>query len=248
MVPSDWEAQNLHQPNNPKTVADMKAAISATVLKRGMFNLVFHPHGWMRNDQVNELIDYCQTKYGKRVKFLTFRECIDRINEHLLLDHPLRQPDSGEDNGVRIVDFNADGFVDVMIGNDQQRTTRLWQPDSESWLDIDQSPQFVAGGHDQGARFGTLSPATPVAVLVNNDREQAIYQLGDSGLDRQAIPQEIRWIRTAVDGIDQGVRLRDLDRDGISELIVANANAKQIWKRDIDGTWQQQAAMPFAPG
>ena len=93
MVPSDWEAQNLQQPNNPETVADMKAALDATVIKQGMFNLVFHPHGWIRNDQMIELIDYAQQRYGKRVKFLNFNECVDRINENLLLGQPLRAAD-----------------------------------------------------------------------------------------------------------------------------------------------------------
>ena len=34
IVPSDWEAQNIQQPNNPQTVEDMKAALDAVVLKR----------------------------------------------------------------------------------------------------------------------------------------------------------------------------------------------------------------------
>ena len=128
MVPSDWEAQHLHQPNNPITVADMKSALDATVIKKGMFNLVFHPHGWIRNDQIIELIDYAHNKYGKRVKFLSFKDCMDRINQNLLVDQPLRSPDNGEDNGVRIADVNDDGFLDVLIGNESKKTMRVWQP------------------------------------------------------------------------------------------------------------------------
>ena len=58
IVPSDWEAQNLHQPNNPQTVTDLQAALDVVVRKQGVMNLVFHPHGWIRNDQVVQLIDY----------------------------------------------------------------------------------------------------------------------------------------------------------------------------------------------
>ena len=44
-VPSDWSAQHVQQPNNPKTVEDWRRALDAVVIKQGVFNLVFHPHG-----------------------------------------------------------------------------------------------------------------------------------------------------------------------------------------------------------
>ncbi|MDP7302334.1 MAG: polysaccharide deacetylase family protein, partial [Pirellulaceae bacterium] len=78
VVPSDWEAQNLQQPNNPRTVADMKAALDAVVIKRGTFNLVFHPHGWIRPDQMVDLVDHVVAQHGDKVLFLNFRECVDR--------------------------------------------------------------------------------------------------------------------------------------------------------------------------
>ena len=58
IVPSDWEGQNLNKPISPKTLDDMKAALDCVVKKQGVFNLVFHPHGWIKPEQVVELIDY----------------------------------------------------------------------------------------------------------------------------------------------------------------------------------------------
>jgi hypothetical protein len=55
MVPSDWEAFNVHGPNNPVTVADWKRALDAVVLKKGVFNMVFHPHGWITAAQIIEI-------------------------------------------------------------------------------------------------------------------------------------------------------------------------------------------------
>jgi len=43
MIPDDWQGQNIQQPNNPRTVEDMLAAIDATVVKKGIADLVFHP-------------------------------------------------------------------------------------------------------------------------------------------------------------------------------------------------------------
>lgn len=57
MTPSDWQAQYRHKPNNPQTVEDWKAALDCTLIKQGVFCMVFHPHGWIRNEQVVEFID-----------------------------------------------------------------------------------------------------------------------------------------------------------------------------------------------
>ena len=84
VVPSDWEAQHVQQPNNPKTVADWQVALDATVKKQGVMPIVFHPHDWIRNDQLVKFVDYAVNTYGKKVKFMTFAEAIESINEHLL--------------------------------------------------------------------------------------------------------------------------------------------------------------------
>ena len=94
VVPSDWSAQHHHKQNaSPITLRDWKAALDATVIKKGVFPLVFHPHGWSKPEQIIDLIDYAVTKHGKKVKFLTFREAQERLNKNLLEGHPLREAD-----------------------------------------------------------------------------------------------------------------------------------------------------------
>ncbi|GIW93502.1 MAG: hypothetical protein KatS3mg110_1543 [Pirellulaceae bacterium] len=144
MVPSDWEAQNIQRPNNPDTVRDWKIALDAVVEKKGVFNLVFHPHNWIRSEQVVELIDYAVEKYGNRVKFFTFRECLERMERHLLAGESLRRSDGG-DNGVRLLDLDGDGWMDVVIGNEKTRKTRLWLPDEKRWRE-----GCVSGGDHPG--------------------------------------------------------------------------------------------------
>src|SRR5689334_9838616 len=79
MVPSDWEAHNLHGSTNATTLADWKVALDATVLKQGTFTYIFHPHGWSSAAQMVDFIDYAVAKYGKKVKFLNFAEAQTRL-------------------------------------------------------------------------------------------------------------------------------------------------------------------------
>ena len=54
------------RPNNPLTVRDWNACLDCTVIKQGVFNLVFHPHGWIESEQIVELIDYAMRSTASR--------------------------------------------------------------------------------------------------------------------------------------------------------------------------------------
>ena len=132
-MPDDWLGFNLQGAHHDATVRDMKAAIDVAVLKQGTFTLTFHPDRWIRNDQVIELIDHATDRHGQKVKFLNFREVLDLLTTNLLGGQPLRAAD-GSDNGIRTLDLNNDGFMDVVIGNDAVRQTRVWSPQKRSWI------------------------------------------------------------------------------------------------------------------
>ncbi|HYV32923.1 MAG TPA: dehydrogenase, partial [Candidatus Binatia bacterium] len=159
MVPSDWEAFNLHGSTNPVTLADWKAALDATVLKQGVFTFIFHPHGWSSSAQFVEFIDHAVRRHGKKVKFLNFREAQERLDRNVLVQHPLRAP-NGQDDGARLVDLNNDGYLDVVIGHEQTHRTRLWDPRNGVW----QESGFP--GEVAGTRFGVLDPDGQATALM----------------------------------------------------------------------------------
>ena len=229
MVPSDWEAQFLQQPNNPETVEDMKTALDITVLKKGVFNLVFHPHGWIKAEQVVELIDHAVTKHGKKVKFLNFREAHDRLNENLLAGQPLRQAD-GADNGVRLLDVNRDGFMDVVIGNSKRQSTRIWDIPRNQWREQSLPTQSVAS-----AEFGVLYEDGRPTLLTRRSRENVddpaswdawMFSDDDWEEDKRGIDlcDTRRVGRRALPHIPGDSysfdSLRDVDGDGISEAVL----------------------------
>ncbi len=104
---------------------DWKAALDLTVIKKGTFNLVFHPHGWITAEQVVELIDHAVKTHGSRVKFLTFQEAAHRLSENLLKGESLI-PQGYLESPYRIMDVNHDGFMDVVSLRTDQPWTRIW--------------------------------------------------------------------------------------------------------------------------
>src|SRR6478609_10417099 len=132
VVPSDWSAQHVQKPNNPDTLRDWKLALDACVIKQGTFNLVFHPHGWIKSEQIVELIDHAVTKHGKKVKFLTFKECAERLNKNVV-DRGLRNS-AGSDNGRRVLDLDHDGLMDVLVSDESAVAfTSQWIPSARKF-------------------------------------------------------------------------------------------------------------------
>jgi len=239
MVPSDWEAQHLHGNSNPITVEDWKAAIDVTVLKQGVFNFVFHPAGWVRNTQMIEWIDHITEKHGPKVKFLNFREARERLTKNLLGGQSLKAP-NGYDNGVRLIDLDNDGFMDVIIGNENLQQTRRWDPQGKRWITSPFPFQLVQSDvndkqTDAGARFGILQPSGMASVFISNKNINGIWHFdGNAWHKDQALTQGLEFnnqmIHTSIDGRDNGVRLRDTDNDGTCEIIIGNLKQQAVLK------------------
>ena len=90
-------------------------------------------------EQRVEFIDYAQEKYGKRVKFLTFREALERIEKNALHDSPLRHSWKLDGTGewhrstARLLDIDGDGFMDVVCDVAFNRDGTLAGFDKTTW-------------------------------------------------------------------------------------------------------------------
>ena len=236
-VPSDWQAQHVQGVNHQVTVDDWKRVLDATIIKQGVLPLVFHPHGWIRNDQIVELIDYAEATYGSRVKFLTFRESLDRINQNLLGGQALKST-LGSDNGIRILDIDHDGYMDIAAGNQDVKFTRIWSAEKKSWRVMDFPTQIVVDDaqglpRSAGVRFGVMPDEARTFALISNLQEKGAWCWNKDAW----VPSESLVDSFTIDGVpiftasrsrDNGVRFRDLDHDGITEAILGDANSHAI--------------------
>jgi putative membrane-bound dehydrogenase-like protein len=224
-VPDDYEASRVFGDKSPSTVADMKAAIDAVVAKKGIWVLTFHPYAWIANAQIVELIDHVVATHGSKAKFLNLREVNERLEKNLLGGQSTRAA-NGAENGVRLLDLNNDGYLDAIIANEETRQTRVWEPAARKW----RTTGFPA---PRNVRFGIMN-AIPCAYI--SDERQSGFWLFDGG-DWKAAPEYLEGLelggsklRSSTRGIDSGVRFRDVDRDGTTELIVSNPGQNAIFK------------------
>src|SRR6266516_3289664 len=158
-----------------------------------------------------EPIDHAVSRYGKKVKFLNFKEAQERLDKNLLAGNPLRD-EKGNDNGVRLLDVNNDGYMDVVIGNDKTMRTRVWSPKQSVWAAAVDFPVAVV----PGAKFGVTRPDGNASVFFCDfddvKRPRAWSFDGTAWTAAVALPRaaDTAWLH----GKDFGVRLRDLDGDG----------------------------------
>jgi putative membrane-bound dehydrogenase-like protein len=216
---------------------------------------VFHPHNWIKAEQIVELIDYAIAKHGRKVKFLTFREAIDRLNDNMLAGQSLRSGD-GQDNGVRIFDVNGDGFMDSVIGNDAMQQTQLWLPSRSSWRK-GTFPVRLVERHEQngstldaGVRFGIFQRDGSPSLIVQNETTSGVWHFESTRypiwIRNQAsianLEVDGELVMSARDGRDRGMRLRDVDGGGQCELVVSNEKQQAIFhwdakRRDFEHRW-----------
>ena len=232
MTPSDWEGNFLHQPNNPQTVADLQAALDITVVKQGVLNLVFHPHGWIKAEQVNELIDHAVAKHGSKVKFLTFKEALSRLNTNLLKGKSLRD-EKGQDAGIRLVDVDRDGKVDVVNRADVKKLQlagcRLPAESHPLTSVIITARDFDGDGHHElllRGKFENLSPDN-TGVAYGYRLSTQNLKTREWSLAKATIPESISTV--SPDHFQAAARFVDLNEDGKLDLVFSDATQSGIW-------------------
>src|SRR5262249_26299988 len=155
---------------------DWKAALDCTVIKKGVMTMVFHPHGWIKNDQMVELIDYADKRYGKKVKFLNFREAHDRLSKYLLDGETIRHPKTGGFTNIFVADLGRFGFQGVQFIRGKEAATKVW-PGKGDWVRASSSyvPWNAGPPFEDYAFHKTIRLGDKLAMVVGNEKESAVF-------------------------------------------------------------------------
>ena len=102
-----------------------------------------------------------------------------------------------------------------------------------------------------GVRFLTASRDGHAGLAVANDRQRGVWRFKAGRWDRieASLPEQVdgKPLRIVERGIDRGVRFRDLNGDGMSDLIVNNDSQNVVFLWDSKASNWQRASFTL-PG
>ncbi len=239
IIPTDWQAAQLFGRDFSQALADWKRALDAVVIKQGIFVLTIHPKNGIEADQVIELIDYSVKHYREKVKFLNFKEAYRRLIDNLLGGTEI-DPSSKGHNGVRLLDLNNDGYLDVIIARPEKKETRIWNPDSETWrMTSFPYPMIDSSGRPTGIKFVRVRENGFISMLLRNDNIFAFHDFegnswGPAIPFESIFPKEATQVFSSQGGGDRGLRVVDVNKDGFTDLVYNNEsdNLVLLWQPD----------------
>ncbi len=218
IIPGDAHGVHAYGRNSDETVADWKRSLDIIVAQRGVMTICFHPHGYIRSEQLVAFVDYADKTYGKKIKFLNCREILGRITKNAGLGEPLIDREGG-DNGVRYLDANADGFMDVLIANRNKRVSRIWNRDARRF---DDAP-FPLERLDSKTHFFTADRNGSAGIAREGDGGIETWRFVDGGWEGSGMIGGLR---------ESGlIRFRDFNGDGVSDI----ASGREVWLSRRDG-------------
>ena len=139
-----------------------------------------------------------------------------------------------EDYGVRLVDVNNDGFIDILQGRSIASDKFAWINDKRSNWTLDYSwapPMYIvagATGKDEGVRF----------VDVNNDGFTDLVQSQQSGPNVVYLNNGTGWNDSSwtvpidfigSNGEDLGVRVVDITADGKADIVKGTSGVRAVY-------------------
>ena len=141
-----------------------------------------------------------------------------------------------EDQGVRLADVNGDGLPDLLHG--EGSTLETWLNTGNGWVQnndyaVPGAADFAdtVSGEDQGVRLADVNGDGLTDLLKGVDGNERSWVNNGQGWTEDsdwAIPT-LADFTTASDGDNKGVRVADVDGDGLSDLVKSTLTSKKTW-------------------
>ncbi len=163
----------------------------------------------------------------------------------------------GGDAGVRLVDLNRDGLVDMTKGR-QFGYLETWLSKGTGWIQNNSwnSPiEFVNNvGGDRGVRFVDVNGDGYQDIVYANGASRATYLNTGTGWSADTpswyLPQGAEFVNTSANIFERGVRLADANGDGLVDIFSATDDWTYAWINngtgwEQTGTWKVPLSMHF---
>ena len=144
-------------------------------------------------------------------------------------------------SGKLSLDLDGDGHADEIVAAGAKTRTRVWR--ESGWIESDFPAPLAA------ARFGVLRTDGHATVIARSEAGGSAWHLAESQwVEDQSLLNGLTLdgqpILTVRAGKDRGVRLRDVNGDGICELLVANETQHAVFAwSPAEKAWQR---LPYA--
>ena len=151
---------------------------------------------------------------------------------------------TGADYGVRLIDFNNDGFVDIIKGRQSTGEKLAWRNDRQSgWVQDSQwnPPIYVVttAGADRGVNFADVNNDGYTDILEAYDGVRHVYLNNKSGWNdsKWVLPSDFIATR------DRAVRVGDINGDNYPDLVRSDGHdgTKKVYINNRSG-WTDKSS------
>ncbi len=157
------------------------------------------------------------------------------------------------DHGARLVDFNNDGFVDVLLGREVNADKRAWVNDRNGNFVLDNSfapPIYFVNTNDadQGVRFADLNNDGLIDIVQskNSPDTRLAWLNNGTGWNSSIIWKFPNYVYFLQGGVDGGTYLVDFNGDGRVDILQASGGNKSAFVNNGNG-WTNASSVWTAP-
>jgi putative membrane-bound dehydrogenase-like protein len=118
----------------------------------------------------------------------------------------------------------------------------VWDPANNTWKTAEFPVRFVQVDqndrhHDAQARFGIVQPNGFATVAVSTSSTRRAWDFDGERWQpnlplRKLFTEHIERASSGELGVDHGLRFRDIDGDGVCEIVVADPKQRSVWRFD----------------